>query len=460
MTTRPETPLAWLLAGLISALTIGVSLDASAGRYRMKINAIDVTHAPEIAIFFTFLDPKDRPIPPKKVQDADVFMDGKPVERGAEVIGLKESDHRVAVAFVACGYRGYAKKKIAKAQAKGFGELVKLARDTDIGTAFAYTNNIRNLTKGKFVPLAEAQAAVAEVEPSDTAYRAKLYDTVMQTVQMFQANDSHLPTNRIIVLMSDGADDTTASDTEAEHKIFRIVQAAKKAGVRIMTLAYSDVSDVYFSNLELLARKSGGTHRVAKRIKDVPVLFKYIAAEIWGQMVVEVVPPMKARRPHRFYVAVQYRGKRFHTSQKVPFEVKVKKLHFRWKHWGIVALIVLAIIIVLVIILIIVLKIRKKRKRKKEIEKLKAEEEAEEDEDEDDEDDEDEAPPKKKGEKKGKKKAGAGVEKKKGGKGGEEEDEDDEDGAGEARVCPTCGRTMLPNWKECMFCKAGIGKKR
>ena len=27
----------------------------------------------------------------------------------------------------------------------------------------------------------------------------------------------------------------------------------------------------------------------------------------------------------------------------------------------------------------------------------------------------------------------------------------------EGRICPVCNRTMMPQWKECMFCKAGIG---
>ncbi|MBM4319918.1 MAG: hypothetical protein FJ125_08140, partial [Deltaproteobacteria bacterium] len=347
------------------------ALAAGVEGYRMKINAVDTSRAPELSIFFTLLNPKDQPIPAKKVNPMLVRVNGKEVERAAEIYSLKGSPHAVAVAMVACGYQACA-GPLAKAQGKGFEELAKGFRDQDRAAAFAYLNNAQDLTKGVFVPGATAAAAVGAIQPSEDAFQAKLLDTLRLAVRIFQAYDKELPANRFIVLLSDGADSSSENEDAAGRKIFTIVKEAKKARVRIMALGYSDSGDAFLGNLEILARKSGGTYRRARNLKDIPLLFKYVVAEIWGQLVVDAVPDLKEKREFSFVLSGSYRGKQIATSQQAPFVTRIDELHFRWKYWAKVGAIVLGVLLLLLAILLVVRKILKKRKKAKELAELKA----------------------------------------------------------------------------------------
>jgi hypothetical protein len=195
---------------------------------------------------------------------------------------------------------------------------------------------------------------------------------------------------------------------------------------------------------------------------------------------------------------VPYRGKRFSTTPQVPFVVKIKELHFRWRYWSKIGLVALGILVVALAIFLIVRKILKKIKKKKELAELKAQ---------------GKAPPVAgqvfkmaappgvkapaeakglatgakglaKGAEGGAKmaagggakaaaggakaaaggakaaagggaKAAAGIPGMKAAAGG-----GDAKAAAGPKVCPTCGRTMLPGWTKCMFCAAGIGKAK
>jgi hypothetical protein len=65
------------------ALLVAAALGAAPARQaaaldapRAKINAIDTSKAPELWLFSTVLDAKDRPVPPTLVEGVEVFMNG------------------------------------------------------------------------------------------------------------------------------------------------------------------------------------------------------------------------------------------------------------------------------------------------------------------------------------------------------------------------------------------------
>ena len=428
-----------------AALILAPSPARGFGQPRAKVNLVDIERAPELTLFMTYLDAKDRPVPASKLEGVEVWMNSRKVADDAETLSLKTSEHRVAIALVLCGYAGCVGKG-GTAQKAAIGEVAGPGRPGDFGTVIVYENNIRNLSKGKFVPLAEAGPLAAKARLSSTAYRSKMMGALKEALALFQSNDKLLPPQRAIVMMSDGLDGQSRTATGTEAKVMQVISSARAAGVRIYTVGHATDTDVGLDNLKILSRKTGGTYRRAFKAKEIPILFKEVAAEIFGQTVIDFVPKLRKGQQARFYVAFQHKGKRILTSREVPYEVRIKEVHFRWRHWGMIALIVLGVLLLIALIAVVVIIIRRRRKKKRDIERSLAQADADEVLDE-----EEKAAAKAEEAAAAKGKKGKVAKKKKSAK------EAAEDGP-PRKICPRCERVMLDDWEECLFCKAGIEK--
>ncbi len=414
------------------------SVAAGFGEPRSKINVIDASKAPEMWVFTTLLDAKDRPVPPSKVEGVEVWMNGRKVSAGPIPLPLKDTDQGLAMALVLCGTKQC--QKLKKVQSKGMQALGELARPVDVGTAWVYENNVRNTTEGKWAPLADATGGIAKARVSSTAYKSKWLAAVQNAVNMFGAHTKKLPANRVIVVLSDGLDGRDPTGRGSDSALRQIIEAAKRWNVRVMTIGYSTDTDIGMANLRLLARKTGGTHRRAFRPSEIPILIKEVAAELYYQHAVFAVPPVKEKRKYGFYVAMLYRSKRIVTPRKPAYEVFIQETFFRWAYWGRIALIVGVILLVIILIVIGVLWWKRRKKRKAEIDKAyrKA---AGEDVDEDDLEDEIED------------ELEDGLED---AADDAADDLDDADVAAKGNLCAKCGRVMLADWDECLFCARGI----
>lgn len=425
------------LAGLLVSAGVfapqGVALGF--GEPRAKINVIDVQRAPEMWVFTTLLDAKDRPVPPGKVTGIELWMNGRKVSATPVAPPLKETDQGVALALVACGTNQC--QNLKKVQSKGMGALGSLARPIDVGTVWVYENNVVNLNDGKWVGLQEATGGMAKARVSATAYKSKWLAGVQGAVNMFGAHTKKLPANRLVVVLSDGLDGRDPTGRGSDAAIKQIVDAAKKWNVRVMTVGYSSDTDIGMANLRLLSRKTGGTFRRAYRPSEIPILLKEVAAEIFYQHSIFAVPPVKDKRKYGFYVAMLHKNKRVVTPRKPAYEVFVKETFFRWAYWGRIALIVGVILLVILLIVVGVLWWKKRKKRKAEIDKAYKRAAGEEVDDDDVEDELEDVV--------------------------DELDDDVTDAAQDAaddapkgKLCSTCGRVMLADWTECLFCARGI----
>ncbi len=420
-----------LALSLLLALAPGaVATRAEAfGEPRAKVNVVDATNAPEMWVYTTLLDAKDRPVPPSKVLGVEVWMNGRKVAANPQPPPIKDTDQALALALVLCGTQSC--RRIKKAQTKGMGALGAVARKIDQGTVWVYENNVRNVSGGKWVPLGDATGGLAAARVSATAYKSKWLAAVHDAVRMFGAHHKKLPANRAVVVLSDGLDGRDPTGGSSEGRIKRIVDDARKWQVRVMSVGYSADTDIGLSNLQLLSRKTGGTYRRAFRPSEIPILLKEVAAELFYQHAIFTAPKVKAKRTYNFSVAMLHRGKRVVTPRKPAYEVHVKETFFRWAYWGRIALIVGAIILVIVLIALLVLFLRRRKRKKAEMEKAYKQAMGEDDDDLDDDvedalEDADEAL---------------------------EHADDGPKGA----LCPSCGRVMLEDWAECLFCARGVG---
>lgn len=428
---------AWAAAATLFAHGAGA---AASGEPRAKINAVDHDNAPELWLFATVLDGSDRPVPPSDLESVDVFMNGKRLPGGVKAVALKDTEHAVAVSLVLCGAAA-CKGPLVQTQGKGMQAVTQLARAYDKGTVWVYENNVRNLCDGKFGPLADAGGAVGKSRASPTAYRSKWLSAVADAVHLYATYDKDLPVGRVVVALSDGIDGRDPSGRASEGHIRKVVDEARRLGVRVHTVGYSADTEVGMGNLQLLSRKTGGTFRRAYKPSEVTILLKEVAAEIFYQHAIFAVADVEVRRRYGFHLSMMLGGKRLSTPQKPAFEIQVVETRFRWAHWGRIGLVVLIVLAVILLGVLAVLFVRRRRRRKKELDKAYKQAMGQEV-------DEEEAPAAAGGAGEA---AQDGGEAAAGGAGAQ-------DGAAAAprRRCGTCGRAMPADWAECLFCKAGV----
>ena len=245
---------------------------------------------------------------------------------------------------------------------------------------------------------------------------------------MFGAHTAKLPANRFIVVLSDGLDGRDPTGRGSDSVLRQLVQTAKRWSVRVMTVGYSSDTDIGMANLQILARKTGGTHRRAYRLSEIPILLKEVAAEIYYQHAMFAVPEVTRKRTYGFYVTVIHRGKRISTPRRPAYDVFVGETFFRWAHWGRIALIVAVILLVILLIVLGVLWWRRRKKRKAEIDKAYRKAAGQEVEEDDVAEELEEAA----------------------------DELDEVDAAPKGKLCATCGRVMLKDWDACLFCEKGI----
>src|SRR4051812_35755984 len=98
-----------------------------------------------------------------------------------------------------------------------------------------------------------------------------LYDGLAQAIQLYAAAASPgkggaqtlLPAAKAIILVSDGRDNGSATDVE------KVISDAAKRRIPIHAVAHSELDQDSLANLEMIARRSGGTYRPAPNVEDI-----------------------------------------------------------------------------------------------------------------------------------------------------------------------------------------------
>ena len=484
---------------------------------RVKINSVDVSQAPEMRIRATLLDPLGIATPPDNVV-IDVF-EGKPesareIASGIHPIGFGRSEAPVDLAVVA-SFSTRLSEDERESIAASLGWLVEQVTERNAERAeggdspdrlaglFDNGKEIHTGVTGKDAkdPILtvlqtpeQFQAHIEAVKGSETLGRLSfLYSGIQRAIDTLSSVDErnrpgYENARRAILVITDGYDSFTYRKEDVEGTIGELAKAAREAGITIYVVLYNSKLKSLAPLFEGLSRKTGGTYRAVTKPKAKPDnvcnLKVYSSGTVcnevqhaWSEIVNEYVIDFTHSGLHEGQ-EVQYRIKArcmkgtdcwnawesdSHEVDSSSYAVmRVEKLQFNWALFRLVCFIVGGVLIVTLIALLI----RRKVRQKRELEEAAREEQELQEKIEKGEvcpkchrtmmpdwkecmfcaREAQEAIAQAKAEE-AKKKA--------------EEAKKDGDAAGpkkpEGRVCKNCGRTMMPQWKECLFCKAGIG---
>jgi VWFA-related protein len=168
-----------------------------------------------------------------------------------------------------------------------------------------------------------------------------LYDGLEQAIQLFAAAASPgkggapalLPAPKAIVLISDGRDNGSATDVD------KVISDANKRRIPIHAVAHSELDQDSLPNLELLARRTGGTYRPAATVEDLNKALTVIKDFVNKMYLVQ----WKTRlahdgKDHRIEIAMENEG----SSTSLKSSILVRTPQFTdWTRIAIVAGIVL-----------------------------------------------------------------------------------------------------------------------
>ena len=421
--------------------------------YRMKIDDVDMSKAPTVSIHATFLDKKALPVSPKKIQIMEVYADDELVTASPRLTTLKDSDLPLDLALIVPISQRFSKNDLSEIQ-DSMAHVIEQARKNDRVAGFFDDGRAINVVP--LGPTSEVAQLLKDTKPQ--AQYSFLYSSLDKAIEEMSDPAKMRKARRAIILVTDGFDTYTYRAEEVQKVVYDTYKLAKENDIRIYVVMLKPIINSLIPLFEGLSRKTGGTYRYVGLSNQISKGIDYAWGEIYGELFIEFEQSnLKKDQDVVYRLEATYEGGLIVKSNPSG-EIQVDKVSVNWRRVLIISAIVVGVIIVCVVICFLVLRHRRKKAEEEALleeqilqEKIErgevcpkchrtmlpdwkecmfcAREAAEEIQ-------------QAKAEKA--KQALAESEKK-----GKKKDE--------GKVCPKCGRTMLPQWKECMFCKAGIG---
>ena len=441
-----------MLLILWPGLGMAQSDDVVSQEYRIKIDEVDASKAPKISIRATFLDKKSHPVNPNKITQMDVLADGDLVESHPDITTFKASDLPLDLALIVPISQRFSKDEIAEMQAS-MSKVIGQARKNDRVAGFFDDGRAINV-----VPLGKADdvtKVLGEMKPMGQP--SFLYSSLDKAIEEMLDPAKMRKARRAIILVTDAYDTYTFKAAEVQKEVYETYKLAKANNIRIYVVMYKPFIPSLIPLFEGLSRKSGGTYRYAEFPAQISKGIDDAWGEIFGELFIEFKQSGLRKDQEVVYKLEATREGGIIVPSEPSAEIKIGELAFNWVKFWIITGIIIGIVVVSLVVFMIARKIRQKRemeeaaREEQELqEKIErgevcpicrrtmlpewkecmfcAREKAEE-----------VNRAKQEQAKKAQEKAQNNAQK------------------AEGRVCQKCGRTMLPQWKECMFCKSGIG---
>ncbi len=419
--------------------------------YRVKIDAVDVSNAPDIRIRATFLDKKTLPVSPKKISYVDVYADDDLVTNKPTISTLKDSDLPLDLALIVPISKRFTKAELEKMK-DSMSHVIEQARKNDRVAGFFDDGRAINV-----VPLGKAEDVtnvLKNVEPQGTP--SFLYSSLDKAIEEMTDPAKTRTARRAIILVTDAFDTYTFRAADVQKEIFNAYRMAKANDIHIYVVMYRPFIRGLIPLFEGLSRKTGGTYRYADFAEQISTGIDYAWGEIYGELILDFRQNVRKGEILEYRIEVGREGGVTAKSEKSA-EVTVVKVKFNWRKFLIIMGIITALAITALVVFLIV---RRRRKKKAEEEAALQEQIIQE------KIERGEVCPKCRRSMLPEwkecmfcaREAAEEINKQKAEQRKEALAEAEKKGTKpEGRVCPKCGRTMMPQWKDCLFCKAGIG---
>lgn len=442
--------------GLLTALpTANVFADDyTVDKFRIKIDSVDVSKAPDIQIRATFLDDMSHPIEPDDNITIDIYDHDEQLKLKPRLSSYYEDKSRpLDLAFVIPITERFNEKDLAKIK----GDVRKIlgkAREKDRVAGFFDDGRSIHTTE-----LTNADAVGEQLDGVTPRTDASfLYASLDMALECLSDSSTYRPeARRAIILVTDAFDTYTYRADDVQQMINEKFHFAHDNDIKIYVIMYQPFIPSLIPIFEGLSRKTGGTYRYASSINKIPDAITNTWGEIYAEMIIDFKHPGLEEGTQVMYKLEATAPGGVHVKSGPSKGYRIEKLRFNWKLFGIVMGVIFGI---LIIILIVFLIYRRHLKKLEEEEAARKEQEIQEG------IERGEFCPKcrrkmmpdwkecmfcareaaeeqNRAKAESRQKAIAEAEKK---------------GVRlEARVCSKCGRTLMPQWNECLFCKAGIG---
>lgn len=448
------------------ALLIGAAGTANAqtpeltpNAYRVKIDNVDVSNAPEMRIRATFLEKQSHPVKPEKITSINVFDGNDLITSTPKFVALRDSDIPIDMAIIVPISERFSDTELEEMK-KSLTKIIEQARPEKGSFPGDRVAGFFDDGRGiNVAPLGDASEVTKELKKAHPQGQPSfLYSSLDKALEvMIDAAEQRKNARRAIILVTDAFDTYTFKKEAVTKEILDVYKQARDYNISIYVVMYKPFIRSLMPLFEGLSRKTGGTYRYAEFVDQISTGINNAWGEIYGELVIDFRHPgIYEGAEVNYRLEVMRDGGVFAEAE--PFAPKtVLDLKFDWKRFAIVTGIIVGI---LILALIVFLLVRRHRRKKAEEEAAREEQIIQE------KIERGEVCPKcrrtmlpdwkecmfcareaaeelnqKRAE--NREKAIAEAEKK---------------GIKlEGRICPKCNRTMMPQWKECLFCKAGIG---
>lgn len=445
---------------LMSAISLLPLLPAAAfadngvpKEYRIKIDEIDTSKAPDITIRTTFLDPYAHPINPEDNVFFEIIANDKPLKVRPKATAFFKTDKPLDLAFVIPITERFSEDELAQIK-QDFSAILQKGRDEDRFAGFFDDGRIVN--QEPLGPAKAVDAKLQEVTPkTDASFLYSGIEYALDTLSdpaNFRKN-----ARRAIIIVTDAYDSYIYRKEDVEKTIRTLFDYATQNDIKIYVVMYKPLISSLAPLFEGLSRKTKGTFRYADSIEDISVNIENTWGEIYAQTFLEFRDSRLHKGSHVTYKIAVTKGSV--NVESMPYaELEIQDVRFNWKLFFIVSGIVVGVLILLLIVFLIW---RAHQKKLQEMEEAQQEQIIQE------KIEKGEVCPKCRRtilkEWNGecmfcKREAVEEVNKAKAEQRQKAIEEAEKKGIKlEGRVCSVCGRTLMPQWKECLFCKAGIG---
>jgi hypothetical protein len=405
-----------------------VFLAAAPAAARIKIDAYEASTLPEVRVWVSMLD-QTRPLKPGAVKSWSVYVNGELLKGDPEVHTAAQIGRPMAVAAVLDARYDERWRTARAGLEKALAGLPKKSIAFGLATNHG---NVRLPEEGWSDKPGQLAASLAQVE-TDSRAAPRLYAGLRQALSAYplapgleaEPTDEDLPQakkgappfpdDRVLYVVGDGHIETETGGATVEERLRELVHLARRRGVRIMAVGVPDEdeeADRSLWVLRLLALKTRGTYRFAPSVNDVPEAMQEAADELANRYALDFeVPGLRTGDAVTLGVSARLTGGTTETARD--YLTQVDNVMSRWQRlmdriadtwerwpWWARSLVILGVCLILAVIaLIIVLRRVRRRARAR--------------------------------------KAAA----------------DARAAALSARKpCAVCGRMMMPDWKECLFC--------
>lgn len=248
---------------------------------RIKIDRYDAATLPKFHLWVTLLD-DTRPLRPEVIKGFTVYVNGEKLDDDADYETSAEYAAPIAMGVVADARQKASWDFELTAMQEILSKLPRKSEAFGVATHDGLAR-IPEDEDGKFPLTDKPETLSASFQDTETGGTAPAFyrgvKLALQTFPVLKALDPEpddgpqppargekqnpFPGDRVLVVMGNGQMERVGEGRTPPEQLFDLVRMARRRGVRIMTIGFADDEGQSLWTLRVLARKTGGTFRLA-----------------------------------------------------------------------------------------------------------------------------------------------------------------------------------------------------